>query len=79
MRVTDAPVEGIDFDWTNQYRTRISQRLPRKFLELYFEAVERGDKFVDYWTTGGNRIVGRIHPDGHLDYIVNPEPTMVKK
>lgn len=49
----------------------------RRFLEQYFHALEHGEEFMDYWCRGG-RVVRRIHPDGHSDYIVNPEPTMVK-
>lgn len=77
MQVTDAPVEDIDFDWTNMNGRRIATRLPKGFFKAYHTAITNHKKYVDYWTDGGNRIVAKITEDGHLDFIVNPEPGMV--
>jgi hypothetical protein len=38
MRITDEPVENIDFDWCNAEKTTISKRLPGDFLRLCVKA-----------------------------------------
>jgi len=74
VRVTDAPVETIDFGWTNVHRVGIARRLPLGFLMAINDARTLDNKYIDYWSPCGNRIVGRFTSDGHVDYIVNPEP-----
>jgi hypothetical protein len=77
MKVTNEPVENINFDWCNYQSVPIKKRLPRKFLKLCVDAHVSGNKYVDYHTGGGNRIVARLTDDGHIDYIINPEPEML--
>jgi hypothetical protein len=79
MRVTEAPVGEIDFDWTNFSNVSIKRRLPHSFLLKCVQAHESGESYVDHLTDGGNRIVGRLTPEGHIDYIINPEEHMVKE
>lgn len=77
MKVSTAPVEEINFDWSNIKRSRIAVRLPHDFLKACVAAYEAGETYVDYWCDGG-RVVGRLTPEGHVDYIINPEDHMTR-